>query len=175
MSPSSSNASTLTSSLLPSRICYCSLEAILKTSFTEANFGCPFFRCVNYRYDKLCGYFSWYDPEMCHHGKRVLRRLQDRHEKINEKAARVESQSEKDSGKCTAIMDVEHEKQQLEMETLKIKVETLERQQEQHRLEVETLKIKVETLEGQQEHHRLEVETLIRSLSLYKGNIRGLC
>ncbi|KAB1199737.1 hypothetical protein CJ030_MR7G014415 [Morella rubra] len=68
MSLSSSNASTLTSSPLPSRICNCGLEAILKTSFTEANFGRHFFSCVNYKYDKPCGYFLWYDPEMCHHG-----------------------------------------------------------------------------------------------------------
>ncbi|KAB1205181.1 hypothetical protein CJ030_MR7G021991 [Morella rubra] len=57
MSLSSSNASTLTSSPLPSRICNCGLEAILKTSFTEANFGRHFFSCVNYKYDKPCGYF----------------------------------------------------------------------------------------------------------------------
>ncbi|KAB1206129.1 hypothetical protein CJ030_MR7G014274 [Morella rubra] len=63
--------------------CYYLVESCLKTSYTEQNFGRRFFTCVNYKQGRSCGFFHWYDPPMCVHGKRVLRRLREKHERLN--------------------------------------------------------------------------------------------
>ncbi|KAB1199590.1 hypothetical protein CJ030_MR0G020158 [Morella rubra] len=124
--PSPSTASSATSiggdsTKIP--ICYCGVESCLKTAYTEANFGRRFFSCVNHKFGRSCGFFMWFDPPMCIHGRRVLSRIRERHErtrveieieshlktKEDEYAKRIATMEE-EYGKRTARMEEEYAK-----------------------------------------------------------------
>ncbi|KAB1213173.1 hypothetical protein CJ030_MR5G021751 [Morella rubra] len=53
------------------------------TAYIEVNFDRRFFGCVNYKFGRSCGFFMWFDPPMCVHERRVLTRIQERHERTH--------------------------------------------------------------------------------------------
>ncbi|KAB1227145.1 hypothetical protein CJ030_MR1G027736 [Morella rubra] len=63
--------------------CYCGVTTYMKTSYTEHNFGRRFYSCPNYKIKRACEFFAWVDPPMCEHGKRVLKHMRDRQERLN--------------------------------------------------------------------------------------------
>ncbi|KAB1210103.1 hypothetical protein CJ030_MR6G003931 [Morella rubra] len=70
--------------------CYCGISTYMKTSYTKQNFGHRLFSCPNYKLKHACGFFAWVDPPMCEHGKRVLRRMRERQERLNVESLNVD-------------------------------------------------------------------------------------
>ncbi|XP_028112231.1 uncharacterized protein LOC114310455 [Camellia sinensis] len=65
--------------------CSYGLRAKIRTSWTHANparrfLGCPNYGVSVYKFQKngASGYFSWYNPPTCAHGRQVLLKLVDK-------------------------------------------------------------------------------------------------
>ncbi|KAB1215948.1 hypothetical protein CJ030_MR4G022851 [Morella rubra] len=128
--------------------CRCSVLTCLKTSYTESNFGRHFLTYVNYEAGKLCDFFRWYDPPMCEHGKRVLRRMQIMHEKV--KADMTKPSPNEDKEKANARHRVVLEEMGKELAR---QFKEMEKESARHRVELEDIK---------KEHarHRVELEDI---------------
>ncbi|KAB1223873.1 hypothetical protein CJ030_MR2G000503 [Morella rubra] len=125
-------------------MCDCSVQASLKTTYTEGNFGRRFFACVNHKYGRSCNFFNWYDPPMCSYGRRVLRHLREKHERANMKATSSVATTEPNIASNTHPWFLKWPwlKWQKYMESMKSK------HQEELRCEMESMKSK-----HQQERH----------------------
>ncbi|KAB1205560.1 hypothetical protein CJ030_MR7G000897 [Morella rubra] len=123
-------------------MCDCSVQASLKTAYTEGNFGRRFFACVNHKYGRSCNFFNWYDPPMCSYGRRVLRHLREKHERANMKATSSVATTEPNIASKHASLVLEVAEIRHDMESMKSK------HQEELRCEMESMKSK-----HQQERH----------------------
>ncbi|CAL2274372.1 unnamed protein product [Prunus armeniaca] len=63
------------------RRCFCGGFARLETSWTRDNPGRRFWTCCR---KKGCGYFDWFDPQMCARSKMIIHGLLNRINKVND-------------------------------------------------------------------------------------------
>ncbi|KAB1210038.1 hypothetical protein CJ030_MR6G019430 [Morella rubra] len=103
------------------------VEACLKTSYTEQNFGCRLLSCVNYKFGRSCGFFHWYDPPMCVHSKKVLRRLWEKHENLNTEVDSHVSMAEHGTAHKNAELEVIISQLCGELSQLRSELETIKR------------------------------------------------
>ncbi|KAF3649875.1 hypothetical protein FXO37_18745 [Capsicum annuum] len=54
------------------RYCKCGNEALLKTSWTQQNFGRRFFMCKNLKKWNGCDYFDWYEERHSSQANRLI-------------------------------------------------------------------------------------------------------
>ncbi|KAL3618732.1 hypothetical protein CASFOL_014169 [Castilleja foliolosa] len=52
--------------------CHCGIQLELVTSWTDDNPGRRFQACPNYKMPSCCGFFRWFDEEMCSRSKEVI-------------------------------------------------------------------------------------------------------
>ncbi|KAL3618890.1 hypothetical protein CASFOL_037118 [Castilleja foliolosa] len=52
--------------------CHCGIQLELVTSWTDDNPGRRFQACPNYKMPPFCGFFRWFDEEMCSISKEVI-------------------------------------------------------------------------------------------------------
>ncbi|KAL3638213.1 hypothetical protein CASFOL_017584 [Castilleja foliolosa] len=52
--------------------CHCGIQLELITSWTDDNPGRRFQACPNYKMSSCCGFFRWFDEEMCSRSKEVI-------------------------------------------------------------------------------------------------------
>ncbi|KAL3618718.1 hypothetical protein CASFOL_037380 [Castilleja foliolosa] len=52
--------------------CHCGIQLELVTSWTDDNPGRSFQACPNYKMPSCCGFFRWFDEEMCSRSKEVV-------------------------------------------------------------------------------------------------------
>ncbi|KAL3643633.1 hypothetical protein CASFOL_014448 [Castilleja foliolosa] len=52
--------------------CHCGIQLELVTSWTDENPGRRFHACPNYKMPSCCGFFRWFDEEMCSRLKEVI-------------------------------------------------------------------------------------------------------
>ncbi|KAL3630978.1 hypothetical protein CASFOL_023962 [Castilleja foliolosa] len=52
--------------------CHCGIQLQLVTSWTDDNPGRRFQACPNYKMSSCCGFFRWFDEEMCSRSKEVI-------------------------------------------------------------------------------------------------------
>ncbi|KAL3646687.1 hypothetical protein CASFOL_009231 [Castilleja foliolosa] len=52
--------------------CHCRIQLELVTSWTDDNHGRHFQACPNYKMSSCCGFFRWFDEEMCSRSKEVI-------------------------------------------------------------------------------------------------------
>ncbi|KAL3623450.1 hypothetical protein CASFOL_032266 [Castilleja foliolosa] len=52
--------------------CHCGIQLELVTSWTDDNPGRRFQACPNYKMPSSCGFFRWFDEEMCSRSKEVI-------------------------------------------------------------------------------------------------------
>ncbi|KAL3632678.1 hypothetical protein CASFOL_025662 [Castilleja foliolosa] len=52
--------------------CHCGIQLELVTSWTDDNPGRHFQACPNYKMPSCCGFFRWFDEEMCSRSKEVI-------------------------------------------------------------------------------------------------------
>ncbi|KAL3637465.1 hypothetical protein CASFOL_018633 [Castilleja foliolosa] len=52
--------------------CHCGIQLELVTSWTDDNPGRHFQACLNYKMPSCCGFFRWFDEEMCSRSKEVI-------------------------------------------------------------------------------------------------------
>ncbi|KAB1203412.1 hypothetical protein CJ030_MR8G000561 [Morella rubra] len=100
---------------------YCSIESCLKTSYTEQNFYRRFFTCVNYKQQRSYRFFHWYNPPMCVHDKRVLRRLREKHERLNMEVDSHAPMVEHETANTIAKLELVISQLRSELETMKKK------------------------------------------------------
>ena len=62
----------------------------MKTSYTKQKFGRQFFSCPNYKLKRAYGFFARVDPPKFEHRKMVLRRMQERQERLNVESLNVD-------------------------------------------------------------------------------------
>ncbi|KAB1226660.1 hypothetical protein CJ030_MR1G008491 [Morella rubra] len=103
--------------------CLCGVTTYLKTSYTEHNFGRRFYSCSKYKIKRECGFFAWFDPPMCEHGKRVLKHMRDRQECLNVDQKNVEILKEDMESLKEEIGSLKKEKQSLKEENKNLKKE----------------------------------------------------
>ncbi|KAB1206038.1 hypothetical protein CJ030_MR7G009273 [Morella rubra] len=101
-------------------MCYYSVEVSLKIAYTKGNFGLRFFGCVNHKFGRSCKFFRWYDPLMCCHGRRVLRHLREKHERVNMEATSSVATEQNIASKHTLLV-LEVTQLRREMESIKSK------------------------------------------------------
>ncbi|KAL6518280.1 hypothetical protein OROMI_033981 [Orobanche minor] len=69
-------------------LCKCGIELQLKNSWTPQNPGRRFWSCPKYNTGDNCGFFRWFDPEMCSRSKvlipRFLKKLDRLEDEIND-------------------------------------------------------------------------------------------
>ncbi|KAB1209263.1 hypothetical protein CJ030_MR6G007215 [Morella rubra] len=111
--------------------CYCSVEAYLKTSYIEQNFGRRFWSCVNYKLGRSCRFFHWYDPPMCVHGKRILRQLREKHESLSIEVDSHVSMAEHGTPQKNAELEVITLQLRGELSQLRSELETIKKKNDE--------------------------------------------
>ncbi|KAB1209337.1 hypothetical protein CJ030_MR6G016560 [Morella rubra] len=98
---------------------------------------------------KSCDFFRWYDPPMCEHGKRVLRRMQTMHERV--KVDMTQPSPNEDRERANARHHVELEEMGKERARHRVELEDIEKKRARRRVELEDI-------EKERVHHNFELE-----------------
>ncbi|KAB1215754.1 hypothetical protein CJ030_MR4G020416 [Morella rubra] len=72
---SSSSISSASETPVSFVLCYCGIEAKMRTSWTEKNPGRRFFGCLRYGLvmgPRCCEFFEWVDPPKCKRSSQVI-------------------------------------------------------------------------------------------------------
>jgi len=82
---SSSSLSGATQKQRGNLVCYCGVDSPLVTAWTDENLGRKFYGCGSYFQRKRCKFFRWFDLEVPHRQKKIIRGLLKKNDVLRKK------------------------------------------------------------------------------------------